>query len=506
MGLYVNTNVGSLNSQRQLNQSSLALGRSFERLSSGLRINGARDDAAGLSISTRLTSQVTGLKQAVRNTSDGISLAQTAEGALNETTNILQRIRELAVQAANDTNNDSDRSSLQAEVSQLLSEIDRIAETTQFNGINVLDGTMVYRDIQAGAGVGETLSVSISGAATKDLARQARYDGGTFVSATTFNGSNFELSSVDGSTFHQVRATVSSDDQLSSFGKEFSAIAKAEAINVLSATTGVRAIVGPTEVSGLLNVAHSGDINLNASAFFEINGVEFSGFTITSNDADGALTDAINAQSDATGVIASITDTGALKLTAQDGRNIHMVFATPALADNMGQFDDLVVGTDTADRFDSVPGSTLQSFVATGKLTLQSEQNFEIRTAGASTLIGFQSSGLGVYGVNSTYSMSSVNISDRDNAVKAIDIVDLALEHVSGQRAKLGALQNRMESTINSLNMTAENLSASRSRIMDADFAAESAQLARNQIIQQAGVSMLAQTNLQPQIALALLG
>ena len=174
MGLYINTNLSSLNAQRQLTSTSSSLSRSFERLSSGLRINGARDDAAGLSITTRFTAQIRGLNQAVRNSNDGISLAQTAEGALNETTNILQRMRELSVQAANDTNNDSDRASLQAEVDQLKTELDRIAETTNFNGNKSLAVTSLLRDLQVGANVGETISISIDGAATTDLARQVR--------------------------------------------------------------------------------------------------------------------------------------------------------------------------------------------------------------------------------------------------------------------------------------------------------------------------------------------
>ncbi len=186
MGLFVNTNASALNAQRQLNSTSNSLGRSFERLSSGLRINGAKDDAAGLSITTRFSAQIRGLNQAVRNSNDGISLAQTAEGALNETTNILQRIRELAVQSSNDTNNDSDRASLQAEVSQLQSELDRIAETTNFNGNKVLDGSFLAKNIQVGANVGETLSVSIDAAATKDLARQARYDGTAVLTRMVF--------------------------------------------------------------------------------------------------------------------------------------------------------------------------------------------------------------------------------------------------------------------------------------------------------------------------------
>jgi flagellin len=147
MGLYINTNSSALNAQRQLTSTSSSLSRSFERLSSGLRINGAKDDAAGLSITTRFSAQIRGLNQAVRNSNDGISLAQTAEGALNETTNILQRIRELSVQSANDTNNDSDRASLQAEVSQLKTELDRIAETTNFNGNKILDGSFLSKDV-----------------------------------------------------------------------------------------------------------------------------------------------------------------------------------------------------------------------------------------------------------------------------------------------------------------------------------------------------------------------
>ena len=176
MGLYINTNLSSLNAQRQLTSTSNSLGRSFERLSSGLRINSAKDDAAGLSITNRFTAQIRGLNQAVRNSNDGISLAQTAEGALNETTNILQRMRELSVQAANDTNSDSDRASLQAEVAQLKDELNRISETTNFNGNKILSGDFLARDFQVGANVGETLTVSINAAGTKDLARQVRTD------------------------------------------------------------------------------------------------------------------------------------------------------------------------------------------------------------------------------------------------------------------------------------------------------------------------------------------
>jgi len=487
MGLFINTNQSALNAQRQLTSTSSSLSRSFERLSSGLRINGAKDDAAGLSITTRFSAQIRGLNQAVRNSNDGISLAQTAEGALNETTNILQRIRELAVQSANDTNNDSDRASLQAEVSQLKTELDRIAETTNFNGNKILDGTFLSKDVQVGANVGETISVSIGGAATTDLARQVRETAqtgsGTLISVNDAQlaTGDVEFSSrltkaADGSaTFVQVRGTVEADDTLSTTSNETSAIAKAAAINDLSNTTGVRAIVGETVASGT-QVAGG---TLDGTNYIQVNGEKISGFEVEANDASGGLVDAINAVSDKTGVVASLDASSELVLTAADGRNIDVVLAGNAA---------------------SITGLTEE--VSRGTLTLQSSEQFDLRVADA-TDIGF---GSGVFGVNSDKSVESVNISSRSGAVEALDVIDLALEDVSSQRADLGALQNRLESTINNLSTTSENLSASRSRILDADFASETAQLSRNQIIQQAGVSILAQANQQPQVALALLG
>jgi flagellin len=479
MGLYINTNASALNAQRQLNSTTNSLGRSFERLSSGLRINGASDDAAGLSITTRFSAQIRGLNQAVRNSNDGISLAQTAEGALNETTNILQRIRELAVQSANDTNNSNDRASLNAEVDQLKAELNRIAETTNFNGNKVLDGDFLARDIQVGANVGETLSVSIAGAGTDDLGRQVRLNatsaGGTVqnVNGTTLSSGNIQIQKAGATAFVNVRGTVAGDDALSTSKKAGSAIAKAAAINALTETTGVRAIVGETSVTG--TIVNAG--TLDTGNYITINNEKISGFAVQQNDADGALRDAINAVSDKTGVTASLNSESQLVLTAADGRNIHV----------------------------AATGATIHGHatgVSHAAIELQSKGQFDLKVS-AAALTGFSS---GVYGVNSGSSMTSVDISSRAGAVKAIDTIDLALEDVSAERAQLGALQNRLESTINNLSTTSENLSASRSRILDADFASETAQLSRNQIIQQAGVSILAQANQQPQVALALLG
>jgi flagellin len=485
MGLFINTNGSALNAQRQLSSTTSSLSTSFERLSSGLRINGAKDDAAGLSISTRFSSQIRGLNQAVRNSNDGISLAQTAEGALNETTNILQRIRELAVQSANDTNNGSDRESLQAEVAQLKTELDRIATTTNFNGNKVLDGSFLSRDLQVGANVGETINVSIQGAGSDDLARQARYTAtadvnGQDLSGVTITGSKGAVA---------IRGTVAADDSVSTSLADASAIAKAAAINDSQASIGVRAIVGETGVAAAAAVTA---ITLDGDDFFAINGEQIAGFRVEANDASGSLVDAINAVSGETGVVASLDKDSKLNLTAADGRNIEVSYSDAGVRGAVG---DITAGAESA----AGGGLTL---VATGKITLQSNELFEL-AGNSGTQIGLAE---GVYGVNTDKAVSSVDISTRDGAVEALDVVDLALEDVSSQRADLGALQNRLESTINNLSTTSENLSASRSRILDADFAAETAQLSRNQIIQQAGVSILAQANQQPQIALALLG
>jgi len=497
MGLFINTNQSALNAQRKLTSTSGALSTSFERLSSGLRINGAKDDAAGLSITNRFTAQVRGLNQAVRNSNDGISLAQTAEGALSETTNILQRIRELAVQAANDTNNTSDRQSIQAEVSQLINEIDRIAATTNFNGNNLIDGSFLSRDLQVGANVGETLSVSVNGAASDDLARQARYTGSAHVNASSINAtSTLTFINSEGAEF-AIRSTVTKDDTVSTTLKDASAIAKASAINSSASASGIRAIVGETTLTG------SGQITaatvLNESSYVEVNGTEISGFTIEANDATGSLVDAINAESGTTGVIATMTSDGKLELSAQDGRNIDLDFSSSALATALGFTASVVTASENVAN---------GQYIATADITLQSDSLFQIKASSAETLIGFSNStNNSVFGVNANNSVKQIDVSTgRDGALKAIDIVDLAIEHVSSSRAALGALQNRLESTINNLSTTSENLAASRSRIMDADFASETAALSRNQIIQQAGVSILAQANQQPQIALALLG
>ncbi len=478
MGLYINTNVASLNAQRNLTNSTSSLSRSFQRLSSGLRINGAKDDAAGLAISNRLTAQIRGLNQAVRNTNDGISLAQTAEGALGETQNILQRVRELSVQSANDTNSASDRESLQAEVEQLTAEINRIGETTTFNNNKILDGSFLGASFHVGANSRETITVNVADGRATSLGRQARNDGTVVSAGVSIASGSLAVNGVS------IRGTVAADDTVSTTLNDGSAVAKAAAINDSTKFTGVRAIVNKSEDGNNADITNG---ELNSVDFIQINGATITGITVQNGDADDTLVNAINAVTDTTGVIASLNDASQLVLTAQDGRNIEVTASTVAAA--------------------SITG--LNSEVTGGSITLQAERQVTINngTANINAGTGFGTGqGEFIYGVNNANTVSTIDITSREGANLAIDIADVAIGQVSSIRADLGAIQNRLESTINNLNATAENLSAARSRILDADFASETAQFTRNQIIQQAGVSVLAQANQQPQVALSLLG
>jgi flagellin len=513
MGLFINTNTSSINARRKLTSSSNALSRSFERLSSGLRINSARDDAAGLAISNRMTAQIRGLDQAVRNSNDGISLAQTAEGALNETTNLLQRIRELAVQSASDNNNPSDRASLNEEVKQLVDEVNRIAQNTSFNGNKILNGDIINSVLQVGANVGETLAVRVDSAEATQLSRQMRRVSAVGADATFALGTLQIVTKVDATTTKttSIRAAVSADDSLSTSNQANSAIAKAAAINDAYEFTGVKAIVGNTTVGSVnsatitgghnANDAIGGNGKLDETNFFVLNGMKIAGFEVLQNDSNNALVDAINAVIDETGVIASLDGNSNLVLTAEDGRNIEITLSSGTVGDITG-----LLGVSAGAAAASL------SAVFGGEITLQSNQQIDIVFgANSNDALGNMrldggGAGTAIFGVSSDFSVQTLDISTRASSNLAIEITDLALEQISAQRASLGAIQNRLESTINNLTTNSENLSASRSRILDADFANETANLSRNQIIQQAGVSILAQANQQPQIALSLLG
>ena len=481
MGLYVNTNISSLNARRALNKTTDGMSKSFARLASGLRINTAKDDAAGLQISSRLDAQVRGLNAAVRNSNDGISLAQTVEGALEESGNILQRMRELSVQAANDTNTIDDRESIQSEVDALIDELDRIATTTTFNNQKVLDGGFTGAKFHVGANARETIDVAVRDARADKLGRQARYASANDIQV---EGGNQALQDNDvvlnGIT---IRTTDSTDDVLSTTLESASAIAKAAAVNDSTEFTGVRAIVESTIVVGSSDIAA---VTLDSTNNLTINGEVVTSIRIQDNDSDDTLIDAINAQTDNTGVVASLDEDHRLVLTAHDGRNIEVT----------------VSGNATRLGLAAAAGTT----VTGGRITLQSTEQFFMEGNAIDKLGDVGGAGATLFGVNGDQSVQAVDVTTREGANVGIDIIDVAISQVSSIRADLGAVQNRMESTIRNLQTGAENLSAAKSRISDADFAEETATFAKNQILQQAGVSILAQANGAPNIALSLLG
>ncbi|MCB9543148.1 MAG: flagellin [bacterium] len=469
MGLFINTNIASVNAQRNLLSSNTRLSKSFERLSSGLRVNTAADDAAGLAISERFNSQIRGLTQSVRNANDAVSLVQVAEGALQESTNILQRIRELSVQAASDVNTESDRRAIQEEVGQLVDELQRIGDTTTFNQQNLLDGTFADKFFHIGMNYQETLRVRVRDARSERIGRWA-VSTGTVVSANPIGAGGLTINGIT------IRATQAGDDTLSTAQNDASAIAKAAAINDSTVYHGVRARVNET-------VREGGD-PITAGALDEQNYVVINGRTITGidvrvDDANEALVQAINAEFEFTGVIATRDDDNRLQLSAADGRNIEVV---------------------TQGNGDVITG--LADSVTTGAITLESENQY-ILGGGDEAEIGFVADAL--VGVSNVQSVETIDVTTREGANLSILIVDRAIGQVAADRSELGAVQNRLTSTISNLSAVVENATAARSRILDADFAAESANLARNQIMTQAATTILAQANQVPQQALSLL-
>ncbi len=479
----INTNIASLNAQRNLNASQSSLATSLERLSTGLRINSAKDDAAGLAISERFTAQIRGLNQAVRNANDGISLAQTAEGALGEIGNNLQRIRELAVQSANSTYSASDRASLDAESAQLIAEITRVAGQTAFNGTNLLDGSFTSKSFQVGANANQTITIaSISDARATGLGSNVLTAAGTLMGATKAAATD-----LTGGNTVAVEAgltvTTANGGTTAAFGYAAGADAKAiaAAINTNASSVGVTATAS--------NSATLSGISAAGTVSFTLNGSAISAAVTDPTDLT-ALMGAINGAAGATGVTASFSSTSAkssLTLSTTDGRDISVLDYANSTAGNQTATFSAVTLTE----------ASTDSSIKTGSVSVASSK-------GAITLAGHNADVFN--SASSTFSsMASASLSSDANAQLAIAVVDAALNQINTMRGDLGAYQNRFSSTIANLQTTSENLSASRSRIQDADFAMETANLTRGQILQQAGVAMLAQANALPNNVLSLL-
>ena len=478
MAQTINTNVASLNAQRNLNRSQGLLNQSLERLSTGLRINSAKDDAAGLAISERFTTQIRGLNQAIRNASDGISLSQTAESALGELTNNLQRIRELAVQSANATNSASDRSALNAEVQQRIAEVERIASQTSFNGRKVLDGTFGTAQFQVGANVGETIGVNLTTGMRSNQIGQIASAVGTAVTSSALTDNGLTIA-VGTSAAVSVGASVAG----SLNGQEAdSAYAKVRAINN-AGVSGLTATAANSSTAAFVTIDGSSATTATTYAL-NINGVDI--YSGADNIAVGAsLTAAdvaaqVNLYSSQTGVSASVSGTD-LTFTSVDGRNTDIT-------------ETITLGT-------SATGTgidTAQEGIVRGTITLSAADNIVMTGQ-------FADIGQAATIAKDAGTLDGVDVLSVTNAETAINRIDSALTVVSDLRSSFGAIQNRFESTIANLQAVSENLAASRSRIQDADFAAETAALTKAQILQQAGVAVLSQANAQPQLALSLL-
>lgn len=602
MASYINTNIASLNAQRNLGASSMAMQTSLQRLSSGLRINSAKDDAAGMAIASRMSSQINGNTQAARNANDGISLAQTAEGDLNQIGTNLQRMRDLSVQASNATNSASDRAALNAEVQQLAAEIDRVAQNSSFNGVKLLDGSFNAQNFQVGANATANDQISINSIASARVA-QLGAAGATNYSANVAGTVTTSALAAGNLTLNGV-AVGASVAGIAGGQNAASAFSIAAAINATTATSGVTAVAGASTAVG----ATATTFTSIAANSFQINGVNVGIVNAGTNAAGQAanVAAAINAISAQSGVVATVTSststsTGQVTLTALDGRNVNVTANTTNVAGTITPYASVTMLAQTgfaaslsdtavaaaaataATTSATVNGITVtgasaatvlgtaQNFVAAfnnaaalssnsttlagitastnadGVISLSNNGNATSPAAGmaisASTSVGFAATQFATYqSQHAAVSLSStnasgivlsggavanagfttattaattnasnmstiaqVNISTAVGATAALTTIDGAISIVNSARASLGAYQNRFASVVTSLQTTTENLSASRSRIQDTDFAAETATMTKNQILQQAGTAMLAQANQLPNMVLSLL-
>ncbi len=493
MAAIINTNIQSLTAQRNLSVSQNSLATSMQRLSSGLRINSAKDDAAGLAISERMTTQIRGLNQAGRNANDGISLAQTAEGALGTIGNNLQRIRELAVQSRNATNSSEDRAALQKEVAQLKSEVDRVAKDTSFNGTNLLDGSFTAKAFQVGANQGQLINIdSIQNAKVDQLGTWDSVD----KPAAAYGLKNTTAGTAD-ATGRLTVGTLTVPEASAAFA-DFKVVIAGTEINVTGLKAGAR-----TELQAQTALA--------ANMASAINGAGVGGVTATS--AAGVVT-----LSNASVKVPSLQVSGATNVTAtamDAGTNAD--FTAVAAGEFTINSKNIIVGAAYSgnDRTNDLVTEINKQFIdksvvasnVNGALVLKSDN--DIVVAGAKALAATET---GIAGA--TYSpvkgeaqvgFKNISVATAEGADDTIVAMDAALKAVNSARADLGAIQNRFEAVVSNLAVNSENLSASRSRIMDADFAQETANLSRSQILQQAGTAMVAQANQLPQNVLKLL-
>jgi flagellin len=487
MALSVITNISSLNAQRNLTKSGDGLATSMQRLSSGMRINSAKDDAAGMQIANRLTSQVNGLAVAQRNANDGISMAQTAEGAMQESSAILQRMRDLALQSANGSNSSDDRDSLQKEIGALQQELTRIAETTKFGTTSLLDGSFGTKQFQVGANANETINVTLGNMAADAI-------GAHHITGAGTAGAN-GIGDVQASLLAANMGTTPDTWNINGVDVAFSGGSGASSIaaNINGESTGVTAkAVLSTRIQGL-SASDAGTFNVYKEGAIEDT------FELATYGGDmERLTEDLQAagynavfdkdlNSGSGGIDVIATDIDGFEITASAVGTVQMGPAGGLLTSGAGALSHSAeLHLSSAEKI-GISGTTVNEILGQGF-----DGNNIAASGGASALNSVED--IDISGVTAV------------NSQAAVEIIDAALSQIDSNRAGLGAVQNRFSHTISNLANVQENVSASRSRIQDTDFAKETAEMTKNQILQQAGTSILSQANQIPQAAISLLG
>ena len=508
MAMTINTNIQSLNAQRNLGTSQSSLSTSMQRLSSGLRINSAKDDAAGLAIAERMSAQVRGLNQAQRNANDGVSLAQTAEGALGTIGGNLQRIRELAVQSRNATNSTEDRAALQKEVAQLTSEIDRVASTTSFNGTKLLDGSFTSQAFQVGANQGQTIDIaSIQNSSVSQLG-----DWNSVVQgAKTTSGA--------------VQADATSTPVTTTAAFDFSALEAATGFAGGDVTIGDKTVTLSAIPLDAAKTAPSDDAAMQKAIADQIyNGFKDqlpAGVSIAYDGAgkidltNASLDDTIKIAKTGTEITAAnataAAGTGAFSALTGDNFKINGVgievkgqYSSDPNARRQQLVDAINGYTSQTNVTASVQGDKVVLNSKTGDIKIETDK-VDLLAANGFKAVDTAGTVDGYKAAETKKGFQGIDVSTVEGSDNAILAMDAALKSVNSARADLGAIQNRFESVVSNLSVNSETLSASKSRIMDADFASETANLSRSQILQQAGTAMVAQANQLPQGVLSLL-
>jgi flagellin len=510
MGFRINTNVAALNAHTNASINNRNMNSSLEKLSSGLRINKAADDASGLAIADSLRSQASGLGQAIANANDGIGIIQIADKAMDEQTKILDTIKTKATQAAQDGQSADSRKALQADISRLMEELDNIAGTTSFNGKSLLSGSFTNQEFQIGSYSNQTVKTSI-GATSSDKIGNTRFETAGNVSVSTAGAQglkdvSMKFVSVDGKNDIELESVSISTSAGTGIG------VLAETINKNSDLTGVRAS-WQVQGTGATAVA-SGSVK-----GLKINDVTIGDLSIQKNDKDGTLVNAINAVKDQTGVEASIDEKGKLSLRSVDGRAVDISTTSAAAVLGNGDFakasggagSDVIVGRLTLTRLDArdikISGTNV-SGIGVGSTASMAEATINLRSI-KGAFGGDQASAMGV-NANAQIASGNANgigagVTTLRGAMATMDIAESAQKMLDRVRSDLGSVQNQLVSTVNNISVTQVNVKAAESQIRDVDFASESANFSKLNILSQSGSYAMSQANAMQQNVLRLL-